>query len=231
VRRLAADRSAGRLMPFSTFATMSDEQWSAAFTGDPSPGEAQYNQAWAMVQFLARSTDACGQSRLPRLIALLQLLHEGRKAALAFKEIFPDGAESNQDFAGFTARLRPTPAAELLERQSVLADFVGELVLRGQLPRELIDARDILQTGGYRLHYSRGDLQWDSDSDIGTYFSDPSGRIFGPLELRFELSSGEWPDIACRWGGGMLVRTRFRTVNGKLEHDTAVEQLFNIGIR
>jgi hypothetical protein len=224
VRRSIADRSAGRLIPFTTFATLTDEQWSAAFTGDPSRGEAQYNQAWAMVQFLARSTDAGGRPRLPRLIALLQLLHEGRNSAIAFKEIFPDGAELNREFSSFVAQLRPTAAAELLERQSVLADFVGELVLRGQLPRELIDAREILQTGGYRLHYSRGDLQWDSDADIGTYFADPSGRMLSSIDLHFELSSREFPDIVCRWTGGIRLRTRFRSTDGRLEHDTMVEQ-------
>ena len=119
--------------------------------------------------------------------------------------------------------LKPTPAAELLERQSVLADLIVELAKRGPVPRQMPRVRRLLREGGYQIHYWRGSVRWDSQADVHIYFSDLSGDLLGSSDLFFDAGEQPIPDIVCRWCDRYQFRTHFDFTSDKPEHQTSIE--------
>src|SRR5690348_12742750 len=84
IRQLNADMKAHRLVPFDKFLAMTDQEWAAALA-DKTRASAQYNQGWAMVQFLINATDPNGEPKYrSRFIAMLKEIHNGTDPQLAW---------------------------------------------------------------------------------------------------------------------------------------------------
>ena len=227
VRQLQADLKADRLVDFRLLATLSPEQWSDVFTGDRARAATRYNQAWATVYFLTHYKDAAGvEIYRPRLLKLFQLLHDKVDDVSAFDQVFPDVADVNKDFLAYAGSLQPTAEATLIERQSVLADLLIDLQLRQGPPSDISRARRALKRGGYRIRYSIGGLQWESDADVTRYFSDLTGRLFTRKELLLApRPAAPLPDVVCRCLGRFEMRTRFHRAGDKVEHEMLIEPL------
>ena len=126
--------------------------------------------------------------------------------------------------------LRPTREATLIEQQSVLADLLTELRSRGQRFDTMQDFQKVAVRDKVRLHYWRGDLQWDTDPDFSTYFSDLNGRPFRTDELYFATRTGAaLPDIVCRCSDRLRLRTRFHESHNDIEHENLVEPIRRTG--
>src|SRR6185437_4377935 len=185
----------------------------------------RYNQAWALVYFLARQQDVSGNAYLPRFLDLLQKIDDGIAPVDAFDSAFADTEELQDQYLEFVQSLRPTPQALLIERQQILADFVAQLWERGQHPSDISEARKVLKRGKYQLHYRLGSVRWDSDVDVSTYFSDADGHLLSSDALRFSRTTGHFPpDILCRAAPRLELHTHFFQIGGRLEHETLVEQ-------
>ncbi|MGH7213958.1 MAG: DUF1570 domain-containing protein [Tepidisphaeraceae bacterium] len=231
VRQLQADMKSKRLLRFEAFLNLTHDDWGEALKEPNSPrGASQYNQAWAMVHFLVYGGEGLppvnGLTYRQRLIAMLKLLHDGRTGASAFKEAFSD------NYAGFEGRfvewaraLKATPEASMIERQEVLADLLISLSGKGKTFADIASFREAVLNGGYKLRYSKGDVQWQTEPDMRLYFSDLAGRAFNPEELFFEIrgGSGQLPDIVCRCDGRLQLRTRFHASGQKTEREVLVE--------
>jgi len=212
IRQLQADTKAGRLIDFEKLMSLTPEQWSANLAGDHDVGATQYNQSWAMVYFLAHAKDKNGNDRYrTRLLDMLKYLHDGKDGDPAFKDAF------SANIAGFQARfmeyadhLQPTDEATLIDRQSVVGDLLSELSRRGRHFNNVAQFKRAALSGGYRMHYTKGELEWDSDPDLRVYFADIAGKALSPDDLFFESHANcPLPDIVCRCSPKFQLRTRF----------------------
>lgn len=226
LRQLKNDLAKVRLIDFSRMLTMSQDQWAQNLGADGDLGATQYNQCWAMVHFLTFVTDDKGEPlHRKRLINLLRLLHDGKESAAAFREAFSPNVRGFQDrFSEYASTLEATPTATLIERQGVLADLLSELDKRGLRFSNISQFRKTAMTGGYRMHYTKGELSWESEKDLKVYFSDIAGRSLSESDLYFEQRPGApLPDVVCRCAKELQLRTRFHRAGDRYEHEILVE--------
>ncbi|QOV89499.1 DUF1570 domain-containing protein [Humisphaera borealis] len=227
VRQIQNDLTKGKLIPFEKMLPMSQDEWATNLGNDGDLGATQYNQAWAMVHFLTFVADDKGQPiHRARLINMLRLLHEGKDADAAFKEAFSPNIKGFQDrFVEFGRSLEPTPTATIIERQGVLGDLYSELIKRGMKFANITQFKRAAVAGGYRMHYTKGELSWETEKDLKVYFSDMAGRALSPEQLYFEARPGApLPDIVCRCHDDYQLRTRFHKSGDRFEHEVAVEK-------
>jgi hypothetical protein len=227
-RQLQADMKAKRLIPFTDFMATTLKQWNATLADDADRGATQYNQAWAMVHFLANAgTEHGGKGKYrDRLITLLKKANAGVPADEAFVAAFSDNIEGFQDrFVEYAQALRPTKAATLIERQGVLADLLTGMVEKGMTFPNFAAFRNQAIGGGYRLSYSAGNLHWQTESDISVYFSGMDDRLFRKDELFFQPRRGApISDLVCRPSGNTRIRCRFYMDGKSIEHEVIVEE-------
>jgi len=224
VRQLQYDVNEKRLTPFRTFLALTDEQWQASLR-DRSLAATHYNQSWAMVHFLVFAERNGKYLYRNNLVDWLRRIHNGEEASEAFKQAFSDNVEGFQSrFAEFARSLEPTPQARAVEHQTVLADLLIELRNRGKKFDTVQQFRDEVVRGRYRIQYSKGNIQWQTAEDPLVYFSDLSGKPYGPKELFFSPSrDGVLPDLIARPATTLPLATRFYRLDGKIERETLVE--------
>jgi hypothetical protein len=228
LRQLKNDLAKVRLIDFTRMLSMTQDQWAENLGADGDLGATQYNQCWAMVHFLTFVQDEKGEPlHRKRLVNLLRLLHDGKDASAAFKEAFSPNIRGFQDrFCEYAKALEASPTATLIERQGVLADLLSELDKRGQRFASVAQFRKVAMAGGYRMHYTKGELSWESEKDLKVYFADIVGRPLGDRELYFEARVGApLPDVVCRCAKELQLRTRFHRVGDRYEHEILVESL------
>jgi hypothetical protein len=228
LRQLDADMDAGSLIPFKKFIATSPEDW-ARNMRDLDRAATQYNQAWAMVHFLVYATDGKQPVYRKRFFDMLKMIRNGMSPEQAFTASF------GQNFAGFELRFReyyrsvkPTQESENVENVEVLADLMILLHQDEKMNfRSIVDFRNHLERGGYRLKYSSGQLKWSSDPDIGVYFKDDAGRDFPASQLNFIPNPrAPLPDLVLRPTGGLEYRARFYFDNdGKIEREIIIRNL------
>ncbi len=225
LRQLDADLKGDRLIDFDKMIAMTPDQWASNLTGDRDMGATEYNQSWAMVYFLTQAKTATGQDYRPRLLNMLRLIHDGKDGESAFREAFSDNFRGFQDrFVESAQHIKPTDEATLIERQSVLGDLLAELCREGKTFKDLSHFKRSALMGKYRMHYSKGALEWDTDRDLGVYFADIKGKALPPEQLYFDPRPGSpLPDIVCRCWTTSQLRTRFYANGDKIEHDIVVE--------
>ena len=227
VRQLQADIKHRRLVDFERFMAMTPETWASHLRDDHGAGATHYNQAWAMVYFLVHAKDArTGREKYrARMLQFLELLHAGKSGAPAFEAAFSANMRGFQSrFVEFARVLRPTPEATLIEHQTVLADLMIGLRDRGQVFDSITDFRNTCLEGKFSLHYSRGQIEWKTDANLETYFSDLHGRVLRGDELYLIRRPGApLPDIVCRADRRFTLRTRFHAQGAKVDYEVLVE--------
>ncbi|HTL29425.1 MAG TPA: DUF1570 domain-containing protein, partial [Tepidisphaeraceae bacterium] len=224
IRQLQADMAAKRIIPFDQFLAMTDQQWEASLA-DKTKASAQYNQSWAMVHFLIGATDSDGEPRYrQRFIEMLKLIHNGTDPQLAWQQQFLTNTKGFQDrFVEWASALQPTEVALYIEHQDVLADMLVELKQRNIVFSSVADFRKRLESSGYRLQYEKGQVSWSSDRDVKVYFCDAQGRAFTTDQLQLEQHGEVLPEIVCRPGNRLQLRTRFHQEDGGIRHEMIVE--------
>jgi hypothetical protein len=225
IRQLQADRNDQKIIDFQELLALTPEQWADNLTRDHDLGSTQYNQSWAMVYFLVLSKGPDGKEKYrSRLLNMLRLLHEGKDGDEAFRGAFSTNIKGFQDrFAEWAGNFKATEEATMIERQGVLGDLLYELNKRGKKFPDFYAFKRSAVTGGYRMHYAKGELQWDTDANLAVYFADINGKALTPEQLCFEKNtSAPLPDIVCRCPSYQL-RTRFYQTGDKVEHEVLVE--------
>lgn len=226
IRQLQHDIREGKLVPFRDFLALSDEKWNHAFHDAPAAA-AQYNQAWAMCHFLIFSPDESGQPRYrQRFINMLTAIHRGTPANRAFVEAFSSNIDGFQDrFLEFTRSLTPSREAMYVEYQSILADMLVVLEKEDQRFDEIESFRKYLSTNGMRLRYSKGYMQWSTESDATAYFRDAAGRMMTREQFYFSPRGGApLPDMVVKPADGLQLRTVFHHGKDKIDHETVIER-------
>jgi hypothetical protein len=227
VRQIQADIKAKRLIKFDKMMKMSLDDWAVALSGEGTRGSIQYNQAWAMCQFLIFSGKPGEPTYRKRFLDLLSRIHSGEAPEEAFKEAFSDNIDGFQSrFLEYARTLAPTADASMIERQDILADMLVALDERGKRFDSVVEFRDALAAGGYRMTYSKGDVKWNSDPDPKTYFNNLDGAALTRDELYFDPRSGAaLPDMVLRAPRQIKLRTRFHDAPGKrIEHEVLVDE-------
>jgi hypothetical protein len=225
LRQLEYDTHERRFVPFKDFLSMSDAQWQHDL-GDIYVAASHYSQAWAMTHFLIFATDENGQPKYrARLINMLKMLHEGDTADNAFQRAFSDNYDGfQQRFLEFTRSLQPTSEALFMERQSILADLLMGCAQHGKRFDEMDPFRKFLLASGYRVHYTKGAVQWNSSEDPTVYFLDLSSELMNRDQLYFSFRTGApLPDILCEPIPGLTFRTIFHEADPRPDHETIVE--------
>ena len=229
VRQLQADVKGDRLVNFDTLLHMNNETWGKRLAANRADGVTQYNQSWAMVHFLAMTRDSHGQYAFrARLLDMLHLMHDGQASEAAFSLAFGTNIDGFHDrFAEYARKLGATPEATLIENQGVLADLLIDFDRNGHRFDDIAALRRFVARGHYKMHYSRGDLAWDTASDMTCYFADLSGKVFSPDDLYLSPRTGApLPDMVCRCADSLVLRTRFHdTDNGAVDHELIIEPL------
>ncbi len=217
--------STDQLINFRRMLSMSHEQWNQNMS-NRLEGQLEYVQAWAMTHFLIFATSDDGSLRFrARLIDMLRAIHKGDDGMKAFTEAFSDNFDGFQrHFTEYAKKLTPSSEAVYIEHQCVLADLLVFLEARGQKFTSVRTFREFLLKNVPRTHHHRGDFDWDTSSDLNTYFRDDAGNLLNVTQMYFE-SQQNVPirDLVCRPGTGLNLRTRFIEVDGKIEHETIFE--------
>ena len=225
IRQLQDDIRDHQLFEFRSFMGQTDKQWAENLV-DRDRGARQYNQAWAMAQFLIFDEEAPGRFRFrSRLIDMLKLIHDGKNGSDAFVESFSDNIPGFQQmFLDYARQLQPTPIATYIEHQDILADMVIELKSRGQTFSDIASLRREIYRGHYQVIYTRGGIKWTSETNPSLYFHDLEGRELDSDRLYFDAHTGApLPDIISRPMDGLQLHTRFTQTGDKIEHEILVE--------
>lgn len=229
LRQLQADIKSGRLLSFTELLHMNNDTWTARLAASRADGVTQYNQSWAMIHFLVTAQGDSGQYLYrSRLIDMLRLLHAGKSGDDAFRASFGTNVEGFRDrFIDYANKLQPTPEATLIENQGVLADLMIDFNRSGRRFNDIASLRRFVIKGRYALHYSRGELTWDTDPDMNNYFCDLAGRPFDSDELYLSPRTGApLPDVVCRYAGRLVLRTRFHDAeDGVIDHELLIEPI------
>lgn len=227
LRQLQADLKGDRIIPFPTLLSMSSRQWSQRLAASQADGATQYSQSWAMVHFLTMAKGPDGEYLYrPRLLKMLRLLHEGKGGDDAFELSFGHNvAGFERRFTEYARALRATPEATLIEHQDVLADMLVDFSRSGRRFDDIASFRRYVVAGRFHLHYIHGSLEWDTDRNMNTYFSDLGGKRFTSDDLYFSLRTGApLPDLLCRCGPELFLRTRFHYGDsGQVDHELNIE--------
>ncbi|MGN6625767.1 MAG: DUF1570 domain-containing protein [Tepidisphaeraceae bacterium] len=224
LRDLRNDLNSNRFVPFRTFLTMSREQFQARMS-DLNLGRAQYNQAWAMTQFLIFDTDDAGRPRYRRrLINWLRDLHSGKNAQTAFAANFSpniDGFE--QRFKEWARSAGPTPMAVYSDRVSKLAEVVRLFQRDGMVFKSIDDLRDYLAKGQFHLSEKRVGDEQSRDENVMTFLCNINGQPWSSNELYFDHKKSPLPDIVLRPPQESVIRARFYTSGKSIDHDLVFE--------
>lgn len=227
VRQLQYDLTHRQLADFAQFMGISNDLWSTHLADNAAAGATQYNQAWAMVHFLINAPEPrTGAPKYrARLVRMLDLLHQGRSADDAFTDAFSNNVEGFQArFMEYAQNIQATPDATMMERQTVLADLLTELNGRGIKVTSIRQLRDLCARGKFTMHYQREQIKWTTDPEMRDYFCNPKGEPLADSELFLDTTSpGPIPDLICRTGNRLQLRTRFYQAGGKLEHEVLTE--------
>jgi hypothetical protein len=224
VNRLQADIRRDRLIPFREMLAMTQADWNTAAAADPERSTTQYNQAWAMVHFLVHGRNGDEPYR-PRLLKMLKLHHDGRRADDAFNEAFSPNIDGFQSrFTEFALKLQPTEEATMLQRQEILAQMIILLQARDMRFDDIDELREFVTRVSYRLRYRKGNDNFETAADPIVYFQDPSGELL-PRDRLFFWRRPDAPvdDLVCRWKDDIQFRTRFFYAGDAIEHDIAPE--------
>jgi hypothetical protein len=225
VRQLQYDVDHNQIVDFRDLMSMSETEWHKNMA-DKERGTTQYNQSWAMVQYLIFAEDAPGKPRFrSRLIDMLKLVHAGKNGHDSFVEAFSDNIDGFQQmFINYARQIHSTPAAMYIEHQDILADMMINLKARGKMFKEMANLRHEIERGRYQVDYTLGPLKWTSGSDPSVYFQDLDGREFDNDHLYLQLRNGApLPDIISRPTEGLQLHTRFTQAGDKIVHEIIVE--------
>jgi len=227
VRQLQYDISKKQLVDFRKMMTMKLSEWNGTLGHDRVAGSTQYNQAWAMCQFLVYASDHGQFKYRGRFLDLLQRIHNGTDPMQAFNEAFSPNVEGFQSqFLKWASTLAATPEAVLIERQNVLGDMLISCNSRGRR-FDAIDAfRNTVIRGGLYLQYTQNNVRWETERDAKIYFCDLDGRPYSSSEMYFDIRTGApLPDLVCDPIGQIHLRTRFYDLPGNVgvERETIVE--------
>lgn len=226
VRQLRADLSGDRLVNFDTLLQMSGQTWAQRLAANQGDGVTQYNQSWAMVHFLVMAQDNRGQYRYrARVVEMLRLMHSNPPAD-AFRAAFGNNIDGFHDrFLEYVRNLRPTPEATLIENQEVLADLLIDLDRDGHRFDDVAALRRFVSRGHYRLHYSRGQVAWDTEPGMSSCFVDLDGKPFSADDQYFSVRNGApLPDMICRCAGKLVLTTHFYDGDDNtIDHELLIE--------
>lgn len=224
VRQLKYDIDNRRLTPFKQFLSMTDRQWQSTLR-DRTLAATQYNQSWAMVQFLVFEGKPGQYKYRALLVEWLKKMHAGADPDQSFKEVFGENIDGFQRrFADWAKQLKPTKEARSVENQNVLADLLIELEQRDRKFESISQFREEILRGRYRIHYTKGEIQWSTAEDPSVYFADLNNQRYQPNQLFFEPRAGApLPDLVCIPKDSLPLRTKFYRLDGKIERETLVE--------
>ncbi len=226
VRQLQHDMESKRLVKFDRMMSMTLPEWNSTLAQDKQAGGVNYNQAWAMCQFLVYAAEQGQPKYRTRFLEMLQRIHKGEKGTDAFRSAFStniDGFE--QRFVEWSRKLQPTRDAALIERQNVLAAMLLDCSRRGQRFDDLAAFQERICRTGMYLEYTAGDMKWTTERDPRVYFRTPDGRPYDHDELFFDVRSGApLPDLVSRAVGQLKLRTRFHDIPRGVEPETLVEE-------
>jgi hypothetical protein len=227
VRQLRHDLAERRMTPFRILMAMSKEEWHGSLR-DQTTAATLYNQSWAMVHFLifAKEKGKPDQPRYrPLLLDWLRRIHNGEDPDEAFARSFSANIEGFQSrFIEYARSIDPSDQARALEHQTVLADLLIELKNRGRTFDSVAKFRAEILRGKYRIHYTKGNIKWETEEDPSLYFADLHGKPYRADQLKFENNpSAPLPDLVCTPDEGPRMRTTFYKADGRIERETLVE--------
>ncbi len=214
----------GRFTSFRNFLSMSREQFQSRMK-DPKVGRAQYNQAWAMTQFLifAEDDDKAPKYRA-RVLAWLRDIHAGKDAQEAFTDNFSSNLEGFEArFKEWAARIAPTPMAVYSDRMNKLAELVRLFHEDGKEFDSIDALRKHLTKGRFHLTEQRDGQTYTHEENALTYLSDLSDNAWTDSELQFQTRRGPLADILLKPPGQSQIRVRFYRSGSQVNYDLAFE--------
>ena len=224
LRDLRADMADGQFIPFRALLPMSRSLFQSRMR-DPDAGRAEYNQSWAMTQFLVFATDDKGQPRYRRrLIDWLSDMHAGRDPQKAFADNFSpniDGFE--QRYKEWVNTLSPTPMAVYSDRVSKLAELIRLFQEQGMVFDSVDALRQYLAKGKFHMSEKRDGQYHTLDEDVLCYLCDIEGQPWSDNQLYFDRRKGPLPDIVLKAPQQSTIRARFYTAGKQIDHDLVFE--------
>jgi hypothetical protein len=223
IRQLQDDIKNHSLVPFERFLKITPEEWSDNLAASAEKGTTYYNQAWAMIHFLAET----GHDRYAQeLITYLKRLHNGEEPEEVYQSTFGRNLEQFQDsFSEWALNVQPTPEATVLERQDTLGELLPFAVKQDRRSsKDMAIFRNTVVSHEDYIQYTRGHMKWTTSKQPIIYFSNLTGQVYSSRQLYFQASQETpLPDIVCHATDDLEIRTHFYHGDGKIEHEVYIE--------
>ena len=232
MRQVQFDANHFKLVPLAQFLNVTPAAWSGILHADAAKGALNYNEAWALTQFLTRGPDADDRARSADLLRRLHATDasgpatgDDPAATQAFAASFPDTAHLQTAFNAWIERLRATDAAVLVERQTTLGDLLVALRAAGRSFDSVPDFRTVVVGDRLRVHYTRIGVRYWSNPNPAVYFEDLQGQVFPSDQLFFAPApDAPLPDLVCQESPAFRMRTHFYPGDGgRPEHELLIE--------
>jgi hypothetical protein len=224
IEDLLSDLRDNRFTPLAEMLSLPRAEYQARMR-DAKTGRAQYNQAWAMTQFLIFAEGEDGKPRYrDRFLAWLRDMHAGQDGAAAFEKNFSGNvAGFEARFKEWVAALKPTPTAVYADRLTKLAELLRLFRRDGLVFESVEDLRDHLVRGRFHLTEQRDGVTVMHEENALLYLCDLKSRAWSEQQIRFEPRRGPLPDIVLSPPNGMKLRVRFHKTGKEIDHELSFE--------
>ena len=222
VRQLKLDRDANRLTPIAEQIKQTRVTWNADRKNRAAVAAANYSQAWALAEYLAHGPDADDVKKWAHFLLLVHTT--ASDPSKLFTQTFDDLPGLQKRFDAWLDALAPTPLAEQLERQQILADLLIAASTAGA-PADVAAFEKIVVVNHLQVQYSRGIVQYSSDDHPAIYFTDAAGKHLdeGQLFLKAD-GTGPLPMIVRRPSAGLELTSRFYKLDDAIQSETTVKR-------
>ncbi len=216
IQDLQTDIKEGRFVRFREFLSMSRDEFQSRMT-DPIKARAQYNQAWAMTQFLVFA-EVDGKPKFRgRLLQWLSDMHGGQDSMSSFADNFSPNIEGfEKRFLEWASTLKPTPMSIYSYRMSKLGELVRILKDGGKEFSNTDELRSYLSKGRFKLTERREGQTYVREENALTYLNDLTDQPWSSAQLRFEKKGGQLPDIVLQPPNLTSIRVRYVKSGGEL---------------
>jgi len=215
--RVASLRSAmagGTLIPLARMRTMSNKDWVAAVNSKAAHASLQYDEAWAMVHFLAYGGN---QKYRAAFLQFIYYVARGEKGDRVWERVFGTDDQAFEDrWREYVASLQPSAELDCRAQLQVLGLLLLHAYKNPEFTRDLASFRRAVLDGRLGKWTMKSDAGFTIASDekdrLAALFRCPNDKRAG-VESSYELvpdPAGGPPGLRCRHHGAVVLETEYR---------------------
>jgi hypothetical protein len=204
----------GTLIPLARMRTMSNKDWVAAVNSKAAHASLQYDEAWAMVHFLAYGGN---QKYRAAFLQFIYYVARGEKGDRVWERVFGTDDQAFEDrWREYVASLQPSAELDCRAQLQVLGLLLLHAYKNPEFTRDLASFRRAVLDGRLGKWTMKSDAGFTIASDekdrLAALFRCPNDKRAG-VESSYELvpdPAGGPPGLRCRHHGAVVLETEYR---------------------